>query len=89
MAKNRYKDYKVGKNKVVLYDGYNTQNKKMSVERKMDNGGDIKITLSTEDGPKLFWMNKVQIQVMIETLLLVRDHKKNYVFNDSHINIKF
>lgn len=73
MKKDKGRGFKVKKNKIVFVDKENPQNEKLKVDRRRDWDGDVKITLSAEDGPKLFWLNDAQIQKMIDTLEQARD----------------
>ena len=68
------KEVKVKSKKVVFYDDENPAVKKMSVTRQRDYDGEVMLRLECPDGDKLFWLNKVQIQVMIDTLIHARNN---------------
>ena len=73
MGKSK-KEVKVKYKKVVFYDDENPAVKKMSVRRQRDGHGEVLLRLKHPDGDKLFWLNKVQIQAMIDTLIQARDN---------------
>ena len=75
MGKSK-KEVKVKSKKVVFYDDENPAVKKMSVTRQRDYDGDVMFKLECPDGDKLFWLSKVQIQAMIDTLTQARDKYK-------------
>ncbi len=75
MGKNK-KEVKVKSEKVVFYDDENSEVNKMSVTRQRDSDGDVMFRLSCFGDDKLFWLSKVQIQVMIDTLIQARDNDK-------------
>ncbi len=71
------KDVKVKKKKVVFKDPGNPTTKKISVSRKRDTDGDVKIIITDVDSVQgLFWLTGIQIDKMIETLEEARDSAK-------------
>ena len=70
------KEVKVKSKKVVFYDDENPDVRKMSVTRQRDRDGEVLFTLKYPTGDKLFWLNTVQIQVMIDTLTEARNKDK-------------
>ena len=68
------KEVKVKSKKVVFYDDENPVVKKMSIKRQRDCDGEVLLRLECPGRDKLFWLNKVQIQVMIDTLIQARDN---------------
>ena len=73
MGKSK-KEFKVKSKKIVFYDDENPDVRKMSVTRRRDRDGEVMFKLECPDYDKLFWLSKIQIQAMIDTLIQARDN---------------
>lgn len=73
MGKSK-KEVKLKSKKVVFYDDENPTINKMSVTRQRDSDGDVMFKLERPGDDILFWLSKVQIQVMIDTLIHARNN---------------